>query len=224
MIRLNKVSLCLGNANPDDPVLFSLPSFTVKAGEAVALIGPSGCGKSTLLNLIAGLHRSDYGEVEVAGVELKSLSSAKLDHHRGAHCGMVFQTFHLLAPFTALENVLIGQSFGGRQKDKTRQRAKDVLVRVGLEDRLDARPHQLSVGECQRVAIARAIISNPNIVLADEPTGSLDPQTAEEIFDLLMEISSEDKRTLIMVTHDLSLAGQFPRSFDCSGLIKSERS
>ena len=117
---------------------------------------------------------------------------------------------------------MIGQSFGGRQKDKTKQRAKDVLVRVGLGDRLDARPHQLSVGECQRVAIARAIISNPNIVLADEPTGSLDPQTAKEIFDLLMEISSEDKRTLIMVTHDLSLAGKFPRSFDCSGLIQSE--
>ena len=128
-----------------------------------------------------------------------------------------------MAPFSALENVLIGQSFGGRQKDKTKHRAKDVLVRVGLGDRLDARPHQLSVGECQRVAIARAIISNPNIVLADEPTGSLDPQTAEEIFDLLMEISLKIKH-LIMVTHDLSLASKFPRSFDCSGLIQSERS
>ena len=222
MIRLENVSLNLGNSELSSCLSFKLPKFIVGDGEAVALTGPSGCGKSTLLNLIAGLHRCDEGVVEVAGVEINSLSAAGIDRHRGVHCGMIFQTFHLLAPFSALENVLIGQSFGGRQKDKTKQRAKDVLVRVGLGHRLDARPHQLSVGECQRVAIARAIISNPNIVLADEPTGSLDPQTAEEIFDLLMEISSEDKRTLIMVTHDLSLAGKFPRSFDCSGLIRSE--
>jgi len=222
MIRLNKVSLCLGNANPDDPVLFSLPSFTVKAGEAVALIGPSGCGKSTLLNLIAGLHRSDYGEVEVAGVELKSLSSAKLDHHRGTHCGMVFQTFHLLAPFTALENVSIGLRFGSRQSASIQDQAYYVLERVGLRDRLHARPNQLSVGEQQRVAIARAIVTNPSVILADEPTGSLDPQTAKEIFELLLEVSSEDKRTLIMATHDLSLAQQFPRTFDCEDLIQSK--
>ena len=222
MIRLNKVSLCLGNAGPSSSVQFHLPSFAVEKGEAVALTGPSGCGKSTLLHLTAGLLRADKGEVQVAGVNLADLSPAQMDLHRGSHCGMVFQTFHLLAPFTAIENVCIGLRFGSRKRLNLRERATEVLGRVGLKDRLDTKPDQLSVGERQRVAIARAMVSGASILLADEPTGSLDPQTGQEIFKLLREVAIEDDRTLLMVTHDETLAAQMPRKFDCSGLVRSE--
>ena len=223
MIRLNKVSLCLGNAGPSSSVQFHLPSFEVEKGEAVALTGPSGCGKSTLLNLTAGLLRANKGEVQVAGVNLADLSPAQMDRHRGSHCGMVFQSFHLLAPFTAIENVCIGLRFGSRKCLNLQERAAEVLSRVGLEDRMHARPDQLSVGERQRVAIARAMVSGASILLADEPTGSLDPETGEEIFKLLREIANEDDRTLLMVTHDETLAAQMPRTFDCSRLVRSER-
>lgn len=221
MIRLNEVSLCLGSANGVSSVRFELPAFEVEAGEAVALTGPSGCGKSTLLNLVSGLRRTDVGEVTVAGVDLATLNPAQLDKHRGAHCGMVFQTFHLLAPFTAVENVSIGLRFGSRKRSNVFKRATEVLHRVGLGDRLHSRPDQLSVGERQRVAIARAIAGGASIVLADEPTGSLDPDTGKEIFELLCKVAEEDGRTLLMVTHDLSLASKLPRSFDCSGLVQS---
>jgi ABC-type lipoprotein export system ATPase subunit len=135
---------------------------------------------------------------------------------------MVFQTFHLLAPFTTIENVCIGLRFGSRKRLNLRELATEVLGRVGLQDRLDARPDQLSVGERQRVAIARAMVSGASILLADEPTGSLDPQTGQEIFKLLREVAIEDDRTLLMVTHDETLAAQMPRKFDCSGLVRSE--
>ncbi|NCF87898.1 MAG: ATP-binding cassette domain-containing protein [Verrucomicrobiaceae bacterium] len=221
MIRLHDVSLCLGNASRTSAVQFHLPAFEVAAGETVVLTGPSGCGKSTLLNLVASLRRADAGEVTVANVDLATLSPAQLDRHRGTHCGMVLQTFHLLAPFTAIENVTIGLRFGARKRDNTRRRADEVLRRVGLGDRLHARPHQLSVGERQRVAIARAIAGGAPILLADEPTGSLDPDTGREIFALLQEVATEDGRTLLMVTHDPALAAELPRRLDCTGLIRS---
>ena len=221
MIRLHDVSLRLGSPKSSSPVRFRLQKFEAKTGETIALTGPSGCGKSTLLNLVAGLRRADEGEVNVNGVDLTSLSPARLDRHRGAHCGMVFQTFHLLAPFTAIENVAIGLRFGVRKRSHARERASEVLHRVGLEDRLHARPDQLSVGERQRVAIARAIVGDASILLADEPTGALDPTTGREIFTLLREVVAENERTLLMVTHDLALAASLPRNFDCSDLIHS---
>ena len=221
MIRLHDVSLRLGNADPASSVRFRLPLLEVDAGETIALTGPSGCGKSTLLNLVAGLRRADDGQVVVGGVDLATLSPARLDRHRGAHCGMIFQTFHLLAPFTAIENVTIGLRFGARKRAQARARATEVLRRVGLGDRLHARPDQLSVGERQRVAIARAVAGGAPILLADEPTGALDPATGREIFALLREVAAEDGRTLLMVTHDLALAAELPRTFDCSGLVGS---
>ena len=218
---MRDVSLSLGASAPDQSVRFSLPAFEVEAGEAVALTGPSGCGKSTLLNLLAGLRRVDSGEVRVAGRDLGNLSVAELDRHRGKHLGMVFQSFHLLAPFTAVENVEIGLRFGVRQfpRRQRRDRALKVLRRVGLGERLQARPGEMSVGERQRVAIARAIAGAPSLLLADEPTGSLDPETGREIFALLREVAAEENRTLLMVTHDPELAAALPRVFDCSGLI-----
>jgi ABC-type lipoprotein export system ATPase subunit len=224
MIRLNKVSLRLGKTDRSSSVQFQLAAFEVGKGEMIALTGPSGCGKSTLLNIVSGLRGADKGEVAVAGVDLKTLSPAQLDRHRGTHCGMIFQTFHLLAPFTALENVSIGLRFGARNHANPKKRAIEVLNRVGLGDRLDARPAELSVGQRQRVAIARAIAGNACILLADEPTGALDPKTGQEIFHLLKEIADEDNRTLLMVTHDASLASKMPRTFDCSGLIDYKQS
>ncbi|MEM6673164.1 MAG: ABC transporter ATP-binding protein [Planctomycetota bacterium] len=221
MIRLRDVSLRLSQANRSPSVQFRLPAFDVEAGEAVALTGPSGCGKTTLLNLIAGLLRADSGDVVVAGVELSGLSSARLDRHRGAHCGMVYQTFQLLAPFTAVENVAIGLRFGARQRGSLKDRAAEALRRVGLADRLHARPDQMSVGERQRVAIARALAGGAPLLLADEPTGSLDPDTGREVFALLREVAEEDGRTLLMVTHDLGFAAELPRAFDCTGLVRS---
>jgi ABC-type lipoprotein export system ATPase subunit len=221
MIRLHNVSLTFENPSNQSTIQFHLPSFEAAVGETVALTGASGCGKSTLLNLIAGLRLADEGEVSVAGTNLATLSRAQLDRHRGTHCGMIFQTFHLLAPFSAIENVTIGLRFGARTRAQSQERASEVLRRVGLGDRLHARPDQLSVGERQRVAIARAVAGGAPILLADEPTGSLDPKTGREIFALLREIAAEDDRTLIMVTHDPALAAELPRRFDCAGLIRS---
>ena len=221
MVRLRDVSVRLGRPDHPTSVRFRLPAFEAAAGEMVALVGPSGCGKSTLLNLVAGLRRADEGEVVVAGTDLSTLRPARLDRHRGATCGMVFQTFHLLAPFTALENVAIGLRFGARRSAGARVVAADILRRVGLEHRLHARPDQLSVGERQRVAIARAIAGDVPILLADEPTGSLDPDTGREIFGLLRDVAAEGGRTLLMVTHDRALAAELPRTFDCSGLVRS---
>jgi len=218
LIQLREVSLVLGRS-PRGEVRFSLEAFEVEAGEAVALTGPSGCGKSTLLNLVAGLRRADAGTLRVGGEDLARLAPSALDRHRGRLCGMVFQSFHLLAPFSALENVLIGLRFGARPRGGLRERAVAALERVGLAHRMEARPAELSVGERQRVAIARAIAGEPALLLADEPTGSLDPATSAEVFELLKETGTESGRTLVMVTHDRELAAALPRRFDCGALV-----
>lgn len=198
-------------------VSFVLDELLVMKGDCLALTGPSGCGKSTLLGLIAGLARVQSGSVRVLGTELGSLGTAALDRHRGQHCGMVFQSFHLLPAFTALENVLIGQRFSGREGD-----AVEMLERVGLAHRLHTRVSRLSVGEKQRVAIARALLGRPSLLLADEPTGSLDPKTGRQVFDLMRELVREHGTTWLMVTHDLALARELPRQFDCTSLIRAE--
>ncbi|MEM0969015.1 MAG: ATP-binding cassette domain-containing protein, partial [Verrucomicrobiota bacterium] len=170
MVRLRNVALSLGG-DASREVSFSLPEFDVHQGEAVALTGPSGCGKSTLLNLISGLRRPDEGLLRIAGTEISTLGEAAIDRHRSRVCGHVFQSFHLLAPFTAVENIMIGLRFAGIRGRGGRQRAEEALKRVGLSGKMRARPATLSVGERQRVAIARAIASDPPLLLADEPTG-----------------------------------------------------
>ena len=220
MVSLRNVTIQFGE-DADRQIRFSLPDFQVERGEMVALTGPSGCGKSTLLNLIAGLRRPDRGCVRVCGSELSELTEAALDRHRRRVCGHVFQSFHLLAPFSALENVMIGLRFSGYRGRDRRKRAEEALDRVGLSGRLRSRPATLSVGERQRVAIARAVVADPPLLLADEPTGSLDPATGAEIFALLRETTREDGRTLILVTHDLSLASDLPRRFSCDDLVSA---
>lgn len=199
---------------------FRLEHFRMDVGEQVALTGPSGCGKSTLLNLVAGLRRPNEGTILVQGIDLKPLSTSKLDTFRGRTMGFVFQSFNLLEGFTALENVLVGMRFGRScPHGKRRARAVALLERVGLQRRLDSLPGRMSVGERQRVAIARALANRPALLLADEPTGSLDPVTAQDVFGLIRQVCAEERCALMLVTHDLDLASRLPRQVDCRNLI-----
>jgi ABC-type lipoprotein export system ATPase subunit len=220
MVTLENVRRKLGPG-----VEFVCDTFHADAGAHVALWGPSGCGKSTMLNLITGLLQPDSGRVTVDGVEIQDFPDAKLDLFRGQRFGFVFQTFNLLKPFTALQNVMLGMQFADTQPQKIwRDRATSLLERVGLGHRLHAKPTTLSVGEQQRVAIARALASKQKIVVADEPTGSLDPKTSQAVMDLLLEMCREEHVTMLMVTHDRGLADLLPDKFDCSGLVREVKS
>jgi ABC-type lipoprotein export system ATPase subunit len=217
-IRDCRLTLGRSGAKPLD---FSLPSLDVAAGERVALTGPSGCGKSTLLNLIAGLVRPDEGTIRVGGTDLTRMSVSALDTFRGRTIGFIYQSFNLLDAFNVLENVLIGMRFGRAiEPAGRRRRAHELLERVGLGDRLHIQPNRLSMGERQRVAVARAVANRPSLILADEPTGSLDPETAETVFDLILAICGEEDRTLLFVAHDRELARKLPRQFDCRKLVR----
>lgn len=201
-------------------VEFLCESFEAARGDHVALWGPSGCGKSTMLNLVTGLLRPDSGTIRVDEIEIQALEEGELDQFRGQRFGFVFQTFNLLQPFTALQNVMLGMRFSDTVPEhEWKHRALDLLERVGLSHRISARPRTMSVGEQQRVAIARALANRQKIVVADEPTGSLDPKTSATIMELLLELCREEDVTMLMVTHDRALADMLPRSFDCTGLV-----
>jgi putative ABC transport system ATP-binding protein len=174
----------------------------VSKGEFVALAGPSGSGKSTLLNLVGGLDRPTGGHLWVDGVDLSTSKEKALTEHRRQRVGFVFQSFNLLPRLTALENVALPLMFVGVPEQKRLERAEALLIGVGLQDRMDHRPNQLSGGEQQRVAIARALVGQPAIILADEPTGNLDSATGSEIMALLRRLNREQAVTLLLVTHD----------------------
>ena len=215
MVTLENVRRKLGPG-----VEFQCDRFEAAAGAHVALWGPSGCGKSTMLNLVTGLLMPDSGKIVVDGTEIQGMGDAALDQFRGQHFGFVFQTFNLLKPFTALQNVMLGMQFSDTQPQKIwKPRAIELLERVGLGHRIHARPTTMSVGEQQRVAIARALANKQKIVVADEPTGSLDPKTAAAVMDLLLEMCREQEVTMLMVTHDRGLADLLPTRFDCTGLV-----
>ena len=219
-VEVEECQLLLGNGGAED-IVFHLADFRVKDVEQVALTGPSGCGKSTLLNLVAGLRKPDTGTIRVRGLDLRQFSPAQLDTFRGQTMGFIFQNFNLLDTFSALENVMIGMRFGRAfPKGEHKERATLLLKRVGLQRRLHTRPVHLSVGERQRVAIARAIANHPALLLADEPTGALDPVTASDIFLLIREVCAEEHCALLLVTHDLNLAQQLPRQVDCCHLVQ----
>jgi ABC-type lipoprotein export system ATPase subunit len=189
-------------------LVIDVPRFTLNVGEQVALAGASGSGKTTLLHLIAGILAPDSGRVVVAGEEMTALSEAGRDRLRARTIGYVFQTFNLLQGYTALENVTLGQMFGGGADSR---RARELLARVGLSDRLNYRPRQLSVGQQQRVAVARALANRPKLVLADEPTGNLDRRHARDALSLIREVCGENRAALLVVSHDQDALSQFAR-------------
>ena len=186
-----------------------LREFQLGAGEQTVLVGQSGSGKSTLLNLIAGILLPDRGEIIVNGTDPTKLSEAARDRFRAANIGYVFQSFNLLQGFTALENVLLGQMFGAGNGGA--ERAAQLLKSVGLEHRLHHKPRALSVGEQQRVAIARALVNAPPLVLADEPTGSLDAKNGAAVLELLRRVCADGKHTLLLVTHDPQVMKSFEK-------------
>lgn len=183
------------------PVLRNL-SFSIPEGEFVALMGPSGSGKTTLLNLIAGIDRPTKGKVKVAGTDLAQLSEGELAKWRARHIGFIFQFYNLIPVLTAYENVELPLLLTSLSKAERKKHVETALGIVGLSDRMHHYPRQLSGGQEQRVAIARAIASDPTLILADEPTGDLDKQSAEEILELLSRLNSEFKKTIVIVTHD----------------------
>ena len=201
-------------ASPAGPVtVLQDLDLEVAAGESVAIVGPSGSGKTTLLNLLGALDRPTSGSLRVAGEDLGTLDAAAAARFRNRHLGFVFQLHHLLPQCTVLENVLVPRLAGGWTEDAaaTRARAEALLGEVGLQDRLDHRPYQLSGGEQLRVAIARALINQPRVILADEPTGSLDPATGERIAELLLR-QTAGKAALVVVTHNPGLARRLHRT------------
>lgn len=196
----------------------AVDQLQVAAGEQVALIGRSGTGKTTLLHILAGILRPDRGEVEVAGARLDKLGEAARDSHRGRNIGMVYQTFNLLQPFTALENVLMGALFGRGAGGDAKGRATALLEKVGLAERMHHRPSELSVGQVQRVAICRALINDPQLILMDEPLGNQDKATGGQVLDMMLQIATDDNKTVVMVTHDPDSADRMQRTVDLATL------
>jgi putative ABC transport system ATP-binding protein len=196
-------------------------SFQIKRGEVIAVMGPSGSGKSTLMNTLGCLDRPTSGEYVLDGERVASMNDDQLASIRNRKVGFVFQSFNLLSRQTAITNVELPLRYSGNQ-DGRRERAIEALKAVGLEDRMTHRPYELSGGQQQRVAIARAIVNNPAIIMADEPTGNLDSKVGQEIMSLLLTLNQESGTTLIIVTHDPTVAGQTQRIIRLrDGLLES---
>jgi putative ABC transport system ATP-binding protein len=214
VILLDNVDLTLGRGPARVHVLRSV-NLAVEHGESIGLVGPSGSGKSTLLMVIAGLEQIDRGRVIVAGQDYAGLDEDQLAEFRGSEIGFVFQSFHLIETMTALENVAVPLELQGAPD--AFPRARRVLAQVGLGKRLWHYPAQLSGGEQQRVAIARALVVEPSILIADEPTGNLDDATGHDVADLLFAAVAERGTTLVLVTHDATLAARCHRTIRISG-------
>ena len=180
--------------------------ITVEKGEVAAIAGPSGSGKSTLLHILGTLDKADMGDVTMNDARISSLSGKKLAAFRNKHIGFVFQFHHLLAEFTALENVCIPGWLAGRKKGEVKEKAEELLKMLNLAHRMENKPNQMSGGEQQRVAVARALINNPDIVMADEPTGNLDSANAKELHQLFFDLRNKFNQTFLIVTHNEELA------------------
>lgn len=196
-----------------DIVVLHQLNLQIMPGAKCAITGPSGSGKSTLLHILGGLDVSTKGHSLIDGVSWDSLSESKRCQLRNEKLGFVYQFHHLLSEFSALENVMMPLLIQGRQIEEASQLSADVLTRMGLSHRIKHRPSQLSGGERQRVAIARAVVMKPACILADEPTGNLDMETAHEIFNLFLTLNEQSHTALVVVTHDLDLAGQMDKQF-----------
>lgn len=210
-IELRKVHKVYYKNRIEIPVLNGL-DLDIAAGEFVALMGPSGSGKSTLLHLIGGLDRATAGQVRVGDVHLETLSERQLTSWRSRHVGFIFQMYHLVPVLTAAQNVELPLLLFKMPSRERRERVRTALEVVGLADRMDHRPNQLSGGQEQRVAIARAIVTDPDVILADEPTGDLDATTSEGILNLLNALNRDFGKTILMVTHDPKAAAHASRT------------
>lgn len=209
MIEIRDLHLSLvGGAGPVN--ILRGVNLSVQSGETISIVGPSGAGKTTLLMALSGLERPSSGQVKIADMDLTAISEDDLARFRRRHVGIVFQSFHLVPTMTALENVSLPLEFAGAAHPA--DRAKAALEKTGLGDRLHHFPGELSGGEQQRVALARAFVANPSLLLADEPTGNLDRDTGIMVMDLLFSLQQEHGTTLVLVTHDESLASRCNRS------------
>lgn len=201
-IRIEQLEVTFTGARGGTIPVLDIPELVIDDGRQVCLVGGSGSGKTTLLNVLAGITLPGSGRVYHGETEITSIPEADRDHFRARNIGFVFQTFNLLQSLTALENVLVAQTFAGNRDSGAAGRARELLERMGLGDRLHSRPATLSVGEQQRVAIARAVANAPQVVLADEPTANLDERNSDEVLALLREVSAEAGNTLVLVTHE----------------------
>lgn len=197
--------------------------LNIEQGEVVSIVGPSGAGKTTLLQIIGTLDKADHGEITINGVNINSLSKSKLSDFRNKHIGFVFQFHQLLPEFTALENIMIPAFIAGMSKSDAKKRAEELLQFMGLSDRASHKPNELSGGEKQRVAVARALVNKPAVILADEPSGSLDSKNKEELHQLFFKLRDEFGQTFVIVTHDEQLAQITDRTIHMAdGLLAQE--
>ncbi|MBP7857036.1 MAG: ABC transporter ATP-binding protein [Prevotella sp.] len=201
MIEIKGITKSFGNLQ----VLKGI-DLDIKRGEVVSIVGPSGAGKTTLLQIIGTLDKPDSGEVTIDGIAVSRLSSKKLADFRNQHIGFVFQFHQLLPEFTALENIMIPAYIAGKTTNEAKTRAEELLDFMGLADRAKHKPNELSGGEKQRVAVARALVNNPAVILADEPSGSLDTKNKEELHQLFFDLRDKFGQTFVIVTHDEALA------------------
>lgn len=209
VVELEHVRKAFTMPGGETAAVLDIESFVLREKEQVALTGQSGSGKSTLLHVISGIMRPDAGTVRVCGRDLSRLGEAAVDRLRADTLGLVFQQFNLLPGFTALENVLVAMSFASGKPD--RWRACDLLASVGLAHRLHHKPAELSIGQQQRVAVARALANRPRVILADEPTASIDTAHQDQVIDLLTGTCAENDVALLVVTHSPDVAARFPR-------------
>ena len=201
MIQINNLHKSFGTLE----VLKGI-DLTIRKGEVVSIVGPSGAGKTTLLQVMGTLYRPDEGHLVIAGTDVSRLSAKELSRFRNEHLGFVFQFHQLLPEFTALENVMIPAMIAGKKQSESRQRARELLEFMGLAGRADHKPNELSGGEKQRVAVARALMNEPDVIFADEPSGSLDSKNKEELHQLFFDLRDKFGQTFVIVTHDEELA------------------
>ena len=215
ILRVNRLKESLTTDDGEKCDIIDIESFILEEAEICGLSGESGSGKTTFLHLLAGILTPDSGSIEFMGVDTGLLSSSERDNLRADKIGYIFQSFNLLQGFTALENLEIAMSFSSSSE---REYALELLDKVGLSNRLEYYPHQLSIGQQQRVALARALVNKPKIVLADEPTGNLDSLNAAKVFELLCNLCTDYKSALLMVSHDQAVLKTFEKKVDLRNL------
>ena len=207
----------------DDIEVLNGIEISIQQGETFAIVGPSGSGKTTLLQIIGLLDSPTSGELYVRGKSPEDLNDKSKSRLRNEFFGFIYQFHHLLNEFTALENTMMPLLIREQTTKEARTKAQDLLIRIGLEHRINHKPHELSGGECQRVAVARALVTSPSLILADEPTGNLDPETADRVFDSFLDLNQSLNTSLIMVTHNQELAKRMDKVYELNfgKLIKS---